>query len=69
MIVNFFKVCPLCGRTFTGPDEIGLDGHTHMCRRCRAHESLLYIGIDEQEAERVLARMEEEGEFGPGGNH
>lgn len=63
MIISFYKDCPLCGRSYTGPDEIGMDGHTHMCKVCKAVEALTYLGIEEDERNRMIERMRKEGEF------
>ena len=54
------KVCPLCGKTYTGHPALSRkDNATPICPDCGTRESLEAIGISPEEQEKVLEIIHE----------
>lgn len=54
--VTPIKICPLCGRAYTGYPAISrIDNYTPICSDCGIRQSLASIGVDDVEAEAILA--------------
>ena len=54
------KICPLCGKTYTGHPALSRkDNTTPICPDCGTRESLEAIGISPEEQEKVLEIIHE----------
>ena len=54
--ITALKICPLCGKAYTGYPAISrIDNSTPICGDCGIRQSLTSIGVDKAEAEEILA--------------
>lgn len=58
------RVCPICGKTYTGNPEIsGVDNKTAICPECKAKEALRELDVPEDEKQVILGNIDEQFEM------